>query len=135
MTVRVLVDADNVAPSRLQPVLDLLSHAQVPFALTATGRQAALDRLTWPDHAELLAHAGWQRADAALAAAYLPAAEPLILISGDGDFALLAERHPGPVLVLSGAPSYRLRGTTTVVDPAAEGTAPISDWLRTHAHE
>jgi hypothetical protein len=135
MTVRVLVDADNVAPSRLQPVLDLLAHAHVPFALTATGRQAALDRLTWPDHAELLAHAGWQRADAALAAAYLPAAEPLILISGDGDFALLAERHPGPVLVISGAPSNRLRGTTTVVDPAAEGTAPISDWLRTHAHE
>jgi hypothetical protein len=89
--------------------------------------------VTWPAGSELLEHAGWQRADLALAAAYSPAAEPLLLITGDGDFGLLAARHPGPVLVVSGAPSGRLRDCTTVVDPALEGLTPIRAWLATHA--
>lgn len=126
---RVLVDADNVSPRRLQPVLDLLESVGSAVALTASGRQAALDQLAWPEGAELLAHAGWQRADVALAEAYSPGYEPLILVSGDGDFSLLAARHPGPVLVVSGAPSGRLRDTATVVDPAAEGVEPIRVWL------
>lgn len=126
---RVLIDADNVAPRRLQPVLDLLESVASVVALTASGRQAALDQIRWPEDAELLAHAGWQRADVALAAAYTPGYEPLILVSGDGDFALLAARHPGPVLVVSGAPSGRLRDSATVVDPATEGVEPIRDWL------
>ena len=75
-------------------------------------------------------HAGWQRADLALAEAYVPSTDPLVLITGDGDFGLLATRHPGPVLVISGAASERLRGGTTVVDPATDGTAPIDAWLR-----
>jgi hypothetical protein len=53
-----------------------------------------------------------------------------VLITGDGDFGLLAARHPGPVLVISGAASGRLRGGATVVDPALEGLAPIEAWLR-----
>jgi hypothetical protein len=129
---RVLVDADNLASRRLQPVLDLLATITSPVSITASGRPAALDRLRWPENAELIASAGWQRADASLAESYFPSADPLLLITGDGDFALLADRHPGPVLVVSGAASGRLRVGTTVVDPATDGVAPISTWLAAH---
>jgi hypothetical protein len=129
---RVLVDADNVAPQRIEPVLALLTD--VPGVhITASGRQQALAGVSWPDGTELLEHAGWQRADLALADAYSPAAEPLVLITGDGDFGLLASRHPGPVLVISGAASARLRDGTTVVDPALDGLAPVEAWLAAHA--
>ncbi|HET6876166.1 MAG TPA: hypothetical protein VFH38_01405 [Jatrophihabitans sp.] len=129
---RVLVDADNVVPRRLQPVLEVLDELPVPARITASGRTAALRRVTWPAGTELLASAGWQQADLALAAAYSPSDTPLLLVTGDGDFGLLAERHPGPVLVVSGAASMRLREGTTVVDPAVEGVAPIRHWLREH---
>ncbi len=142
MLLRVLVDADNVAPPRLQPVLDLLGGilAGAPSApgaadavrITASGRRQALNRLRWPAGTELLEHEGWQRADLALAAAYSPADVPLLLVTGDGDFALLSARHPGDVLVVSGAASGRLREHATVVDPATEGSAPIAAWLATH---
>lgn len=95
----------------------------------ASGRQTALDALRWPPGARLLPHAGWQRADIALASAYSPDDGPLLLVTGDGDFGLLAGRHAGPVLVVSGAPSGRLRDAATVVDPAVEGVAPITAWL------
>ena len=124
---RVLVDADNVVPRRVEPVLALLTD--VPVRITASGRGEALARVSWPAGTELLEHAGWQRADLALADAYSPAAEPLVLITGDGDFGLLASRHPGPVLVISGAASARLRDGTTVVDPALDGLAPVEAWL------
>ena len=129
---RVLVDADNVPRRRLQPVLDLLRTVGDRLQLTASGRAAALDAVDWPDGSDLLPHAGWQRADVALAEAYSPADVPLVLVTGDGDFALLAARHPGPVLVVSGAPSGRLRDHALVVDPATDGTAPIASWLRAH---
>lgn len=125
---RVLVDADNVAPPRLQPALAVLGSV-AGLLLTASGRQAALDAVRWPPGSELLPHAGWQRADLALAEAYLPDDEALVLITGDGDFALLAARHPGAVLVISGAPSGRLRGSAMIVDPATEGVEPIRQWL------
>jgi hypothetical protein len=131
---RVLIDADNVAPRRVQPVLDLLVD-EPDVRITASGRSAALDRLDLPDGAEALVHAGWQRADVALAEAYEPTSDPLVLVTGDGDFGLLAGRHPGPVLVISGAASGRLRDGTTVVDPATEGTAPILAWLREYARD
>jgi hypothetical protein len=125
---QVLVDADNVAPPRLAPVLKLL--AEVPdVRITASGRRSALARLDWPEQAHLLPSTGWQRADLALAQAYRPTDDPLLLVSGDGDFGLLATRHPGPVLVVSGAASGRLRDGTTVVDPATEGVGPIRAWL------
>ncbi len=126
---RVLVDADNVAPPRLAPVLALLAEVTDEVQLSASGRPQALERLSWPPGAELLPTSGWQRADLALAEAYRPSTDPLVLVSGDGDFGLLAARHPGPVLVVSGAASGRLRDGTTVVDPAAEGVAPIVSWL------
>jgi hypothetical protein len=129
---RVLVDADNVAPRRIGPVLALL--ADLPAVrITASGRARALARVNWPEGTELLTHAGWQQADLALAEAYTPADEALLLITGDGDFGLLASRHPGPVLVVSGAASQRLREGTTVIDPAAEGLAPVRAWLAAHA--
>lgn len=123
-----LVDADNVSPRRLQPVLDLLIGLD-GVHLIASGHSSTLARLHWPETAQLLPRIGWQRADAALAAAYVPSPLPLLLASGDGDFGLLAARHPGPVLVVSGAPSGRLRDTATVVDPAVEGLAPVRQWL------
>jgi hypothetical protein len=127
---RVLIDADNVVAQRVEPVLALL--VDVPdVRITASGRPAALDRVSWPAGSELLAHAGWQRADLALAESYVPSDDPLVLVSGDGDFGLLASRHPGPVLVVSGSPSGRLRDGTTVVDPALDGLAPIRAWLST----
>jgi hypothetical protein len=135
---QVLVDADNVAPPRLQPVLDLLSALldadgdRPPVRVTASGSRAALGRVRWPAGAELLQHAGWQRADLALAEAYRPADEPLLLVTGDGDFGLLAARHPGDVLVVSGAASGRLREHSIVVDPATEGVTPIATWLAAH---
>jgi hypothetical protein len=130
---RVLIDADNVHPLRVRPVLDLIAELGVTAHITVSGRQAALDALDWPAGSELLAHAGWQQADLALAAAYAPAEEPLLLITGDGDFGLLATRHPGPVLVVSGAASGRLRDGTLVVDPVADGLAPIRAWLAAYA--
>lgn len=123
------MDADNVPPRRLQPVLDMLAGLDPPPRLTASGRPETLQRLRWPPDAAVLPHEGWQRADLALAEAYEPDAEPLVLVTGDGDFGLLAARHPGPVLVVSGSPSGRLRDVGTVVDPATEGVAPIRGWL------
>jgi hypothetical protein len=131
----VLVDADNVGAQRIEPVLALL--ADLPgVRVTASGRRRALDRVGWPAGTELLEHAGWQQADLALADAYSPADEPLLLVTGDGDFGLLAARHPGPVLVVSGAASGRLRDGTLVVDPATEGLDAIRAWLTTYVgHE
>jgi hypothetical protein len=128
MSLQVLVDADNVAPSRLQPVLDLLA-ALPGVELVASGRAQALDALDWPSTARLTTSHGWQRADVSLAESYRPDHRPLVLVTGDGDFGLLAARHAGPVLVISGAPSSRLRGSATVVDPAMDGLEPIRRWL------
>jgi hypothetical protein len=121
-----------VLPARVQPVVDLL--AQVPAVrMVVSGRTQALAPVRWPASATLEPWSGWQRADLALARAYRPSADPLILITGDGDFALLANRHPGPVLVISGAPSARLRVGATVIDPVSDGLAPIRAWLDRYA--
>jgi RimJ/RimL family protein N-acetyltransferase len=124
-----LVDADNVFPVRLQPVLDLLGVQYLNIDLLAAGHQRSLDRLRWPNGATVLQASGWQRADVVLAEGYSPDREPLLLITGDGDFGLLAARHPGPVLVVSGSPSGRLRDVAATVDPAVDGLTPIIDWL------
>lgn len=127
-TLQVLVDADNVAVSRLQPVLELVAGI-ADVVVVASGRPEALDALDWPPETQLHPSTGWQRADVALAQAYSPDAAPLLIASGDGDFGLLAARHAGPVLVVSGAASGRLRDSAVVVDPAVDGTEPIRQWL------
>ncbi len=125
---QVLVDADNVVPARVQPVVDLLGR--VPGVRTVvTGRSSALAQVGWPADAVVEPCSGWQRADLALARAYRPDRFPLVLITGDGDFGLLAARHPGPVLVISGAASTALRDAATVVDPAVVGVEPVRAWL------
>lgn len=126
---RVLIDADNVSAGRITALLSVLAELSAGVSLVAGGRREALRSIPWPPGTGLLEQAGWQAADLALASAYVPDELPLILVTGDGDFALLAARHPGAVLVVSGAPSGRLRHGTTVVDPATEGTAPITAWL------
>lgn len=127
---QVLIDADNVAPARLRPLLDALAELAPEATITAAGRGAALDRTSWPEVVRQVVAAGWQRADLVLAEAYRRDAAPLVLASGDGDFGLLARGHPGPVLVVSGAASHQLLGGTTVVDPALEGPQRLREWLR-----
>lgn len=125
---QVLVDADNVLPARVQPVVDLLGR--VPGVRTiVSGRASALELVSWPAGAVVEPWSGWQRADLALARAYRPDRCPLVLVSGDGDFGLLAARHPGPVLVVSGAASTALHDAATVVDPAVVGLEPVRGWL------
>ena len=130
VSLQVLIDADNVGPARVQPVLTAIDAIGTPVSIVVSGREQALSRVSWPQSAQQIIASGWQRADVALAEAYRRDDEPLILLSGDGDFALLAARHPGPVLIVSAAPSYRLTENATVTDPALEGPGPLQAWLR-----
>ena len=123
---QVLVDADNVDPVRTRALLDAL-HG-IDADMVVAGHPRALERVEWPEHATVVEAAGWQRADLVLAEAYRPSDEPLVLVSGDGDFGLLVGRHSGPVLVVSEAASDRLAGAT-VVDPAVDGVEPLRQWL------
>jgi hypothetical protein len=124
---QVLVDADNVDPFRTRAVLDALPPGA---AVVVAGHPRALARVEWPEGATVVTAAGWQRADLVLAEAYEPSDDPLVLVSGDGDFGLLVGRHSGPVLVVSEAASYRLAGSgVTVVDPVVDGTDPLRRWL------
>lgn len=126
---QVLVDADNVDPFRTTALLDAL--AGVEADVLVAGHPRALERVDWPASATVVEAAGWQRADLVLAEAYRPSDDPLVLVSGDGDFALLVGRHGGPVLVVSEAASYRLAVSgVTVVDPVVEGVEPLRRWLR-----
>lgn len=129
--VTVLVDADNLTGSRLQSLAEALDV--VPPSdrrVVVVGSEEALERASWPDDAVLIEASGWQAADVVLAGEYAHATGPLVIASGDGDFGLLAQRHIGPVLVISGAPSaaYKKPGITRI-DPVHEGTAPIRAWL------
>ena len=126
MTLQVLVDADNVDAARVRTLLAALpADAQV----VAAGRPAALDAVDWPAAAVLLEAAGWQTADLALAGAYVPSEDPLVLVSGDSDFALLARRHAGPVLVVSEAASHQLHRHVPVHDPAVDDPEDLRRWL------
>lgn len=127
---QVLIDADNVGPARVQPVLTAITAIEAPVSIVVSGREQALSRVSWPPSARQIVASGWQRADVALAEAYRRDDGPLILVSSDGDFALLAARHPGSVLIVSAAPSYRLTENATVTDPALEGPGPLHAWLR-----
>ncbi len=106
--------------------------ARAPLArVVVAGHPARLADVAWPEGADVREATGWQRADAVLASAYVADDQPLVLVSGDGDFALLAERHPGPVLVVgtAGSTSGRLRGPAAVVDPVHDGLERLRSWL------
>ena len=125
--IQVLVDADNVDVVRISAVLRELPDDGV--RMTVAGHPAAIGAVVWPAYAEVVAAAGWQRADMVLATAYEPDSAPLMLVSGDGDFGLLLTRHRGPVLVVSEAASYQLRAQAAVVDPVLDGVEPLRQWL------
>jgi hypothetical protein len=126
---QVLVDADNVDQFRTKALFDALAGA--PAEVVVAGHPRALARYDWPADATVVQAAGWQRADLVLAEAYRPSDDPLVLVSGDGDFGLLVGRHGGPVLVVSEAASSRLSGhQVTVVDPVVEGVEPLRQWIR-----
>ena len=123
---QVLVDADNLHPARLNALLTALPTRAV---IVAAGSPDALSRVDWPATATLLPRTGWQSADLELAAAYTPDDGPLILASGDGDFAQLGRRHTGHVLVVSPSPSSHLRAGATVLDPLHDGPGAILQWI------
>jgi hypothetical protein len=131
-TTQVLVDADNLDVPRLRLLVAALETAR-SADVVVVGAPAALDALDWPPQAQVLPASGWQRADLLLARAYRADDQPLLLATGDGDFAQLARRHPGPVLLVSGT-SSRSRAFTgpriTITDPAADGGAQLRSWLQ-----
>jgi hypothetical protein len=131
---QVLVDVDNLDIGRLRMVVAELSVAAAAgrvLRIVVAGPAARTAELGWPPGAVLLDAGGWQRADAALAAVYCPDDEPLVLVSGDGDFSLLAQQHPGPVLVVGVArsTSARFKDAAAVVDPVHDGLERLRAWL------
>ena len=123
---QVLIDADNLPEPRLRALVRALpGDARVVVA----GSPRAIAAMAWPDRAEVVEVEGWQQADAVLARAYRPDAEPLLLASGDGDFAWLLARHPGPTLVVADRPSRRLRDASPTIDPVTDGLPRLRAWL------
>ncbi len=129
--VQVLIDADNLDVPRLRLLVAALEGASAAEVVVA-GAPEALGAIDWPPLARVLPASGWQGADLLLAHAYRAADRPLLLATGDGDFAQLARRHPGPVLLVSGT-SSRSRALTgpriTPTDPAADGGAQLRSWI------
>ncbi len=132
--VQVLIDADNLDVPRLRLLVAALEVAPSGDVVIA-GAPTALEALDWPPQAQVLPASGWQGADIVLARAYRTDDQPLLLATGDGDFAQLARRHPGIVLVVGGTSSRSRtfagpRITTT--DPAADGGTQLRLWLDRH---
>jgi hypothetical protein len=129
--VQVLVDADNLDVPRLRLLVAALDPGPCAEIVVA-GAPAVLEAIDWPPHAQVLPASGWQGADLLLARAYRADDQPLLLATGDGDFAQLARRHPGPVLLVSGTASRSrtLAGPRiTPTDPAADGGAALRSWI------
>jgi len=129
--VQVLIDADNLDVRRLRMLVTALAGSPTADVLVA-GAARSLDAVDWPTGAQVLPARGWQGADLLLAHAYRPDDQPLLLATGDGDFAQLARRHPGPVLLVGGVFS-RSRAFTgpriTITDPADDGGTVLRSWL------
>lgn len=128
---QVLVDADNLDLPRLRILVAALELAPSADVVVA-GAPAVVEALDWSPQAQVLPARGWQGADLLLARAYHANDQPLLLATGDGDFAHLARRHPGPVLLVGGT-SSRSRAFAgpqiTITDPAADGGAQLRSWL------
>jgi hypothetical protein len=125
--VQVLIDADNLSTPRIEAFLRALPEDEAE--VTVAGSPRALSPVEWPRHARVVAIEGWQRADMVLAEAYRQSGEPLVLVSGDGDFAGLVRGHDGDVLVVSDRPASGLRGAGTVLDPILDGLEALRSWF------
>lgn len=125
--IQVLIDADNVSAPRVAALLRALPLDEVQ--IVAAGSPRALAGVQWPALAHRTEVEGWQQADLLLMAAYRPGDAPLVLVSGDGDFGLLAGTHRGPVLIISDRPASKLRASGTVVDPVVDGVDAIRHWF------
>ena len=128
---QVLVDADNLDVPRLRLLVAALQAASCANVVVA-GASAVLNAVDWPPDTQLIPATGWQGADLLLARAYRAEDRPLLLATGDGDFAQLARRHPGPVLVVSSTAnrSHNLTAPHVVpTDPALDGGAQLRAWL------
>jgi hypothetical protein len=125
--IQVLIDADNLTVVRLRALLRAvpLDEADVIIA----GSPRAVAAVAWPPRATVTTIEGWQEADGVLARAYRPGPHPLVLASGDGDFAHLAATHAGPVLVVADRPAARLRTVGAVIDPVVDGIDALRRWF------
>ncbi|HET9254089.1 MAG TPA: hypothetical protein VFO16_02660 [Pseudonocardiaceae bacterium] len=135
LPVLALIDADNLDVPRLRLLVAALNAAKAADIVVA-GAPDNLEAIDWPPRAQLLPATGWQGADLLLARAYRAEDRPLLLATGDGDFAQLARRHPGPVLLVSGTSSRSraLAGPRIApTDPAADGGAALRSWITSWA--
>ena len=125
---QVLIDADNLDVRRLRMLVVVL--AEWPSAdVVAAGAARSLHAVDWPAGARVLPAHGWQGADLLLAHAYRPDDQPLLLATGDGAFAQLARRHPGPVLLVGGVFRAFTGPRLTITDPADDGGTVLRSWL------
>jgi hypothetical protein len=124
---QVLIDADNLSAARLAAFLRALPVDESDVLVVGSPR--ALGAVDWPRAARVVEAEGWQRADILLVEAYRGGEEPLVLVSGDGDFAGLVRGHRGPVLVVSDRPASGLRGVGRVLDPLIDGVEELRRWF------
>lgn len=125
--IQVLIDADNVSAPRVQALLRAVPTGEAEVVVA--GSPQALNGVDWPPGARVMQVEGWQQADLVLVDAYRSGTDPLVLVSGDGDFGLLAGAHAGPVLVISDRPASRLRTAGTVIDPVLDGVDAVRHWF------
>ena len=125
--IQVLVDADNISAPRLRAFLGAVPLSEVEMVVAGAPR--ALAGVQWPRSARVIEVEGWQQADLALIEAYRTGSEPLVLVTGDGDFSMLAATHQGSVLVISDRPASRLRAAGTVIDPILDGLHAVRSWF------
>lgn len=127
---QVLIDADNLPAGLLGRLLRAVPTDEV--AVVVAGSSRALAAVAWPAAAAVHCVSGPERADAVLRQAYHPGRSPLLLASGDKDFAELVRHHEGAVLVVADRPAKALRGLAPVLDPGKEGVAALRAWFDTH---
>lgn len=125
--IQVLVDADNLNAARLRAFMRAVPMSEV--SMTVAGNPRAISAVEWPAGATVHQVEGWQAADVVLVEAYRAGKAPLVLVTGDGDFSMVAARHDGPVLVVSDRPASRLRASATVVDPVVDGPGAVRAWF------
>lgn len=125
--IQILVDADNLSAPRLRALLRAIPLDESDVFVAGSPR--ALAAVEWPSSARVVQIEGWQRADMLLVESYRAGDDPLVLVSGDGDFAGVVRGHGGPVLVVSDRPASGLRGVGSVLDPVIDGVDALRSWF------